>query len=145
MTDRALVSATVEHSLEVDASPESVFALWTTSAGLSSWWGASAEVDPRPGGVIRVCLASGPVMSGEYVVVDPPNRIVFTFGWETPPPDGALPPGSTTVHVTISRRPGGSVLTLRHGGLPVEHIGNHARGWMHFLGELAGVARADRG
>lgn len=128
-------ATTLEHVLDIDASPETVFAMWTTVAGLCAWWGATAEADPRPGGVIRVCIEGGPVMRGEYLMLEPPLRIVFTFGWETAPAEGELPPGSTRVEVGIEATTTGSRVTLRHHDLPLEHFGNHARGWTHFFGD----------
>ena len=142
MTDELSGFTTMlEHVVEIGASPETVFAMWTTAAGLCSWWGATAQVDARPGGAIRVCLEGGPIMCGEYLTLDAPHRIVFTFGWETAPPDGELPPGSTRVEVTIEPTATGSRVTLRHRDLPLDHLANHARGWAHFLGDrLAAVA-----
>jgi uncharacterized protein YndB with AHSA1/START domain len=136
MTDgSSRFTTTLEHVLEIDASPDTVFELWTTAAGLCSWWGATAEVDPRPGGVIRVRLEGGPMMSGEYLTLEYPHRVVFTFGWETAPAEGELSPGSTRVEVSIERTSTGSRVTLRHHDLPVEHFGNHARGWTYFFGD----------
>jgi uncharacterized protein YndB with AHSA1/START domain len=136
MTDAAKrFATTLEHVLEIDASPETVFSLWTTEAGLCSWWGTKAEVDARPGGALRVCLEGGPIMIGRYVAVDAPHWIVFTFGWETAPPEGELPPGSTRVEITIEATATGSRITLRHHDLPPDHFTNHARGWSHFFGD----------
>jgi|SRR5688572_1268738 len=136
MTDASSrFTTTLEHVLEIEASPETVFAMWTTAAGLCAWWGATAEADPRPGGLIRVRLEGGPIMSGEYLTLESPHRVVFTFGWETAPAEGELSPGSTRVEVSIEATSTGSRVTLRHHDLPVEHFGNHARGWTHFFGD----------
>lgn len=129
----------LEHSIAIAASAETVYALWTTSDGLASWWGTSAEVDPRPGGAVRVLLDGGPVMRGEFVELDPPRRVVFTFGWEVAPPEGEVLPGSTTVEVDIAPSESGVLLTLRHSGLPEAQRDGHRGGWAHFLGELAKV------
>jgi uncharacterized protein YndB with AHSA1/START domain len=129
------VTTTIEHVVQIDAAPDTVFRMWTTAEGLCAWWGVAASADPRPGGAIRVDIDGEHVMIGEYVDVDEPHRIVFTFGWE----GGDLLPGSTTVDVRIERHGDGSRLVLRHGGLPLEFVGSHAEGWTHFLGErLAG-------
>ena len=79
------------------------------------------------------------VMLGEFVEVDPPHRIVFTFGWEAGEPG----PGSTSVDVRIAALGDGSRLVLRHNGLPTDVVASHVAGWTHFLGErLVGVARS---
>lgn len=130
------MTATLEQIIDIDASPSTVYAMWTTAPGLYTWWGASAEVDARPGGLIRVDLGGPAVMSGTFVELDPPRRVVFTFGWEHPTPDGPLPPGSTTVEVDIAETASGCRLTLRHHGLPTRHRATHVQGWSHFLGKL---------
>jgi uncharacterized protein YndB with AHSA1/START domain len=125
------VTTTAEHVVDIDASPDTVYRLWTTGAGLSAWWGRQAEIDARPGGAIRVDIDGTHVMAGEIVRLDPPTALEFTFGWE----GGDVPPGATNVEVAIAERPGGCIVTLRHHGLPVEFVEPHASGWTHFLGE----------
>lgn len=124
-------TTTLEHAVDIDAAPTTVYDLWTTADGLAAWWGVAAEVDPRPGGTIEVDVDGSHVMVGEFVELDPPHRIVFTFGWRNGLPEA----GSTTVTVRIDALGNGSRLTLRHAGLPLEHIESHARGWTHFVGD----------
>lgn len=125
-------TTTIEHVLDIDAAPATVFEMWTTADGLRAWWAVDAEVDARPGGALRVDVDGEHVMIGEFVELDPPHRVRFTFGW-----NGGMPaPGSTDVDVRIEATGSGSRLTLRHHGLPIEMIESHVRGWQHFLGEL---------
>lgn len=77
-------------------------------------------------------LARGEVLE---MVID--QRIVFTWGWEGHP---TLPPGSSTVTIELAPRPGGTLVTLTHTGLPEGETGVHRLGWEHYLGRLAGVA-----
>jgi uncharacterized protein YndB with AHSA1/START domain len=55
---------TVAITRVLDAPRERVFKAWTQAQDLAHWWGpkgftvASCEVDPRPGGVFRVCSRS---------------------------------------------------------------------------------------
>jgi len=124
-------TTTIEHMVEIDASPSTVYELWTTPAGLCAWWGVSASIDPKPGGAVRVDIDGEHVMVGEVLSVEPPHRLRFTFGWE----NGEPAPGSTEVDVVIDDLGAGSRVTLRHVGLPIEFIESHARGWTYFLGE----------
>ncbi len=100
---------------------------WTDPQRMCDWWGAAAELDPRPGGACRVEMGGGPVMVGEYVELVPHERIVFTFGWE--PTDGVpdVAPGSTRVEVTLTADDGDTILTLRHTGLPAAFADEHTR------------------
>ncbi len=125
------ITTTVEHAIDIEAPPATVFDLWTTTDGLEAWWARSATIDLRPGGAIRVDIDGEHVMVGEFVVVEPPHRIVFTFGWE----HGDLPPGASRVDVAIQPTDTGSRVVLRHDGLPVEFVESHIRGWTHFVGE----------
>ena len=137
-------TTTLEHVVEIEASPSVVYDLWITAAGISAWWGTVVSVDPKPGGVIEVRMDNGAVMSGQFELLERPQRIVFTFGWQSGAPDGPLPPGSTRVDVSIDPTSTGTLLTLRHSGLPVEHIGSHAEGWAHFVGVQLPSAASNR-
>ncbi len=83
-TERAV---RVEHV--VSAPIERVWSLWTTSAGVESFWAPEAIVDARPGGAYRVhFLPDGEPGSkgndwGVVLGVDPPRRLVTT--WYQPP------------------------------------------------------------
>lgn len=132
--------AIVEETLRIHAHPETVWRYWTDPQRMCEWWGAAAQLDPRPGGVCRVELDGGGVMHGEYVEVEPYARIVFTFGWERT--DGApnIAPGSTRVEIRLIEDEGDTIMTLRHTGLPDAERDRHGDGWAHFLPLLAGAA-----
>ena len=126
-------TTTLEHVVDIDASPQTVFEMGTTADGRAAGAGRAAAVDARPGGEIRVVVDDTHVMSGRFVTVDPPGEVVFTFGWE----GGELAPGDSTVSVTIAATETGSRMVLRHDGLPLDLVGSHAAGWTHFLSILA--------
>jgi uncharacterized protein YndB with AHSA1/START domain len=62
----------------------------------------AALLDPRPGGTFRVEANGRDVVIGEYVEVDPPHRVVFTWGFEGADPFVA--PGSTRVEDSAALR-----------------------------------------
>ena len=130
----------VEHELRVDASPETLFAYFTDPARLASWMGSSATLDPRPGGVCRVDFEPrGASALGEFVEVDPYDRVVFTWGWEQA--FFSTPPQSTEVEVTFTPEGDGTLLRLTHRRLPSADSGVfHRTGWGHYLARLAVVA-----
>jgi len=132
----------VEQTLRIRARPETVWRYWTDPQRMCDWWGAAAELDPRPGGTCRVTMDGGPIMVGEYLELVPHERIVFSFGWE--PTDGApaIDPGSTRVEVILTADAGDTILTLRHTRIPAVHADEHRSGWVHFLPLLA--AAVDR-
>jgi uncharacterized protein YndB with AHSA1/START domain len=125
----------VQLEVRVDASPETVFRFFTDPARMTEWKGTTATLDPRPGGVYRVVINDRIVAAGEYVEVEAPTRIVFTWGWEGEHP---VAPGSTTVEVDLVPDGDGTLVRLTHHGLPDdEQRAQHTQGWTHYLGRLA--------
>jgi uncharacterized protein YndB with AHSA1/START domain len=128
----------VEIERRIDAPREEVFVYLTDPVKYTKWKGMAAELDPRPGGVYRVRMNSDTVALGEYVVVEPPSRVVFTWGWEG---DEAVPPGSSTVEITLREDGDGTILRLRHSGLPTdEAAASHREGWAMYLERLSVAA-----
>jgi uncharacterized protein YndB with AHSA1/START domain len=133
--------AVVEQTVRIEASPETVWSYWTDPERLCAWWGAAAEVEPRPGGVCRIDMGEDrPVMLGEYVELVPYERLVFTFGWEEAAGAPPIAPGSTTVEVTLTETGGDTLLTVRHRGLPAALAGEHSSGWEAHLPTLVRAA-----
>jgi uncharacterized protein YndB with AHSA1/START domain len=84
-------------------------------------------------------LLPGDVVLGEFVELDPPRRLVQTWGWEGP--SGSMPPGSTTVAFELVPRHDGTLVRVTHSGLSRGAAADsHARGWDHYLPRLAAVA-----
>ena len=112
-----------------------MFSYFTDPAKMLQWKASEAEVEARPGGIYRVTIGGTHVARGEYVEVSPFNRVVFTWGWEEP--GHPVPPGSSTVEVTLTPDGDGTIVRLVHSGLPVETRAGHAMGWEHYLARLA--------
>jgi uncharacterized protein YndB with AHSA1/START domain len=134
----------VEQTVRISARPETVWKYWTDPQRMCDWWGASAELEPRPGGVCRVEMSGGPVMVGEYLELVPYERLVFSFGWEPTGDVPAVAPGGSTVEVTLIADAGDTILTLRHTGIPDAFAELHASGWSHFLQILVAAAEDRR-
>ncbi|MFN0090750.1 MAG: SRPBCC domain-containing protein [Acidimicrobiales bacterium] len=140
MTDsRPAPAPALDFDVFIAAAPATVWEFWVDPARMCEWWGAEAELDPRPGGVCRVVMGpEGPVMSGSYVELTPFERLVLLFGWEGE--QHGVPPRSTRVEVTLAPEAGGTRLVLRHSQLPPAAAADHHHGWAHYLGELARAA-----
>jgi uncharacterized protein YndB with AHSA1/START domain len=132
----------VRRTVEIAASPETVWELLVDPVKALRWWGVGAELDPRPGGAIRVRVIPGSVASGEFVEVEPPRRLVYTWGWEEGGGGPELvPAGSSTVEIELEPTESGTSLTLVHRGLPNEEsAGAHGEGWDNYLPRLAVAA-----
>jgi uncharacterized protein YndB with AHSA1/START domain len=131
----------VEREVRIAARPETVFAFFVDPEKMILWKGRRAELDPQPGGVYRVEINDQAIARGEYVEIDPPKRVVFTWGWEGQE-DGphAVPPGSSRVEVSLEPDGDGTLVRLRHLDLPEEAREIHGQGWDLYLGRLAAVA-----
>ena len=66
--------------------------------------------------------------------LDPPHRVVISWGFAG---SDEVPPGSTTVEVTLQAVEGGTLLELVHRDLPGVQAERHAIGWGHFVPRLA--------
>lgn len=118
----------------IAASPETVFGFFTDPERAVLWMGDQATLDPRAGGIYRVGVREQFTARGSYVEVDPPRRVVFTWGWEQGMP--TVPPGSTTVEVDLEPDGDGTLLRLTHSGLPPQMRPPHAAGWTHYVARL---------
>jgi uncharacterized protein YndB with AHSA1/START domain len=102
------------------------------------WMGTEATLDPRPGGVCRINPAGHAVMSGQFVELDPPHRIVLTWGWETELYE--TPPQSTIVEVSLTPDGTDTVVHLSHRRLRPSAVAFHRAGWGHYLPRLSQAA-----
>jgi uncharacterized protein YndB with AHSA1/START domain len=128
-------SSTVEREIRIAARPEIVFQYFVDPERLARWIGTAIALDARPGRAIRMVIAGEHVSSGQFVEVDPPRRLVYTMGWDEP--NHPIPPGSTRVEFDLTPDGEGTLLKLRHLGLPADAVDDHAGGWTHYLDRLA--------
>jgi uncharacterized protein YndB with AHSA1/START domain len=117
-----------------------VFAAWTNPALMAQWLTpigyAEVEADVRVGGRFRVTMLDGDVRlehTGEYLVVDPPRRLSFT--WLSPFTGGH----ASQVDVTLTDRGPATLLVLSHRGLPSDTRSSHEGGWVRILERLSVV------
>ena len=122
---------------------ERVFNALVTPAELAKWWGPkgftspSIELDPRAGGSYRIVMQppEGEVfhLSGEFVAVDPPSLLSYTFRWEEPTPDDR----ETVVTLTLEEAGGSTNVILDQGVFATqERVALHTQGWTDSLERL---------
>jgi uncharacterized protein YndB with AHSA1/START domain len=122
-----------------------VFDAWTQPEQLRRWWGprpvtcSDAEVDLRVGGVYRIgnALPDGTILwiSGEFEVVEPPHRLVYTWRVE-----GKERPALQRSRVTVrfEARDGGTEVLVVHERIESEETrDDHEKGWNGCLASLA--------
>jgi len=122
-----------EVEIRIAASPETVFDFFTDPDKMIQWMGRSA------GGTLRCDINGRDIVRGEYVAVERPDRLVFTWGWEGEQP--TVSPGGSTVEVLLARNGEGTQLRLIHSDLPsAESAERHSHGWIHYAERLSLVA-----
>jgi len=94
----------------------------------------TAEIDPRVGGAY-VFVERRPEMGdvrhvGEYLQIDRPRRLVFTFGVPQ------FAPQMTTVVIELSPDDGGCRLTLANEGVLPDYAEGTRQGWTRILDGL---------
>ena len=136
-------STAVERELAIDASPETVWEFFVDPEKATRWMGTTAKLDPRPGGVYYCEVIPGHTAKGEFVEVDAPRRLVYTWGWETSTQEAAVTPGSSTIEIDLIPNGSGTTLRFRHELPTTAAAESHAKGWDHYLERLETAARGD--
>lgn len=127
--------------LRIDAPVGEVWAAWAGADALASWWwthwdDVAIAADVRPGGAYRIeASRHGIAVSGEFLVVDPGERLAFTWVWTDD--EGAT--RDEAVDVTFAASGAGTTLVVRHtgpwdDGAPAD---SYRQGWDFVLAELA--------
>lgn len=132
------------HLKRVLSAPRSaVFKAHTEPGELAKWWGPkgftapSIEIDLRVGGSYRIAMQppeGDPFhLSGEFLEVEPPSRLAYTFRWEEPTPDDR----ETVVTFSLADL-GGSTEVIVDQGLfaTEERRALHEQGWTETLDRL---------
>jgi uncharacterized protein YndB with AHSA1/START domain len=124
------------------AAREEVFRAWTDADLVRQWFkprgGSSpgAEMDVRVGGRYRWAMKLlGHVYYavGEYIEVDPPKRLVFTFGWER----ALVRLSDSVVTVEFIERGDETEVVITHEQLPNRgQRALHGEGWRACLSNL---------
>jgi len=103
---------TLELEVDLPATRDRVWELWTTAEGLTAWLGVRAEVESRVGGRFSVEFgdlaapraAAGALAAGRVLSIDAPRLLLLDFG------------GTELELVLLPRPPDGCRLRISHPG-----------------------------
>ena len=140
---------TTGHTLEMErtfaAPARRVFDAFTSEEVMRRWWHASpdwetpeASVDLRVGGRVRVVMRdpdSGDRYGGqgEYVEIDPPRRLAFTWTW-----DDDRAQVQQLIEIEFQEREGVTTMRFTHRDLwDEEAVRSHEQGWSTAFDNLA--------
>jgi uncharacterized protein YndB with AHSA1/START domain len=120
-----------------------VFRAHTDPDLLAKWWGPSGfsspsiELDLRVGGRYRIAMQPPDgvlfYLTGEFLDVDAPSRLAYTFRWEDPDPDDR----ETTVTFSLADVGESTRVTVDQGAFATEgRRALHVQGWSESLDRL---------
>lgn len=120
----------------LDAPRARVFTALTEPAELATWWGPHGfttrvtELDLRVGGAYLFSMqppdGSTFHLSGEFLEIDPPHRLVYTFRWVEPNPDDR----DTVVTLSLDAMEDATAVSLVQGQFATEErLALHHGGW----------------
>ena len=117
---------------------EKAFRAWTDPDQLKKWFAVGegfttpiAEVDLRVGGRYRLGMKApgdnpGLIVGGVYQEVLPPDRLVYTWQWETPDPDEPV----TLVTIDFYEQGNVTEVVLTHERfIDIPSRDKHGEGW----------------
>ena len=133
----------LELTCALGAPRERIFSTLTEPAELTKWWGPHGftipeiDLDLRVGGTYRFTMQPPDGdrfhLTGEFLEIDPPSRIVYTFRWEEPDPDDR----ETVVNLLLNDLGDATELLLSQGGFATEaRVSLHRNGWTDSLEKL---------
>ena len=95
--DKRMDALVLELTPALRAPPERIFRALTEPVELAAWWGPQGfttpeiDLDLRVGGRYRFTMQPPDAepfhLSGEFLVINPPSQLSYTFRWEEPDPD----------------------------------------------------------
>jgi len=126
----------LERSVVIHADPTVAFRFFEETERWAAWWGAGSTIESRPGGRVLIRHAEGVDVVGEVIDVEPPRRIVFSYGFL----DRKADPVRDSL-VTICLEPLGNSTRLRltHEFNDAAARDEHVQGWRFQLSVFANV------
>lgn len=134
---------TLDRIITIGAPRELVFEFLSTTERWAAWWGAGSTIDPRVGGRLLVRHPGAIEFVGEVLEIEPPRRLVFTYGNATGSP---IPAGGSRVTIALDAVEAGTRLHLTHAFADQPVRDEFVQGWRFQLALFANaVANAEHG
>src|SRR5690349_8664022 len=128
------------HSLErtvlIRATRETVFRFFTDSARWAMWWGAGSTIDPQPGGAVLIRLPGGLEVVGEVLEIIVPERVSFSYGFASGVP---MAPGGSRVTIELEVQGDGTRVVLTHDFADPAVRDSFVQGWRYQLSLFSNV------
>ncbi|MEP3277673.1 MAG: SRPBCC domain-containing protein [Stappiaceae bacterium] len=141
-------STTVRRMVTADRAR--IFGAFKTAAALEQWFSPAPDItldvlqfEFAVGGRYRIRYAmpdgSHPTLGGTFDLIQPPEKLSFTWVWEAPDPHADIP---TRVTIDLIEQNNATEVVLTHEQIPTREIAaRHAAGWEATLDHLQQVLK----
>ncbi len=120
---------------DVPGAPDRVFRYFTDASLLEQWWAERATTDPRTDGEYELAWpGQGRRLLGQYLVVEPGERLVFTWAFA----HEALKPPTVDIQFLPIAEGTQLIIEHTHGDDPDERQ-SYIDGWRYSIGRLRDV------
>jgi uncharacterized protein YndB with AHSA1/START domain len=136
MTLPATLPHVLDRTLVIEAEPDTVFRFFTDSTRWAAWWGAGSTIDARPGGRFLIRNPGGVEVAGDVLEVDPPRRLVLTYGFVSGTP---IPVGASRITIRLVPEGDATRLHLLHEFADEAVRNEHVQGWRYQLSLFSNV------
>jgi uncharacterized protein YndB with AHSA1/START domain len=126
----------LDRTIVIQATQQTVFTFFTENDRWAAWWGPGSTIEPTSGGRVYIRHPNGIETSGEVVEVVAPERIVFTYGFNSGNP---MPPGSSRVTIELEPLGLSTRLHLLHEFAEAKVRDEHVQGWRYQLSVFGNV------
>ena len=139
----------LELTCSLGAPRDRIFRAMTEPSALSKWWGPSGfttpeiELDLHVGGGYRFGMQppDGELfhLAGEFIDIDPPSVLAYTFRWEEPDPDDQ----ETVVELSVDSVGDRTEVSLWQGEFATEaRLELHRGGWTDSFEKLRALVES---
>ena len=130
----------LDREVVIHAPRDAVFSYFTDSARWARWWGQGSTIDPRAGGAVLIVHPGGVQVAGEILEIDPPARLVFTYGYVSGTP---MPVGASVVTLRLDDDRQGTRLNLSHLFADEKVRDEMVQGWRYQLAVFGNLVADD--
>ena len=132
------------------APAERVFGLLTEPTALAKWWGPhgfatpEVQIDLRVGGSYRFTMqppeGEAFLLSGEFLIIQAPSALSFTFRWDEPVPDDR----ETVVELSLDSLGARTKVTMTQAEFAThERLELHRGGWVESFEKLEALLEVE--
>lgn len=140
MTATLAMPHRLDRSILIEAPRDTVFSYFTDSSRWARWWGHGSTIDARAGGAVQIVHPGGVQVAGEILEIDPPSRLVFTYGYVSGTP---MPVGASVVTIQLEDDRQGTRLNLTHVFAEEKQRDEMAQGWRFQLSLFGNLVAND--